>query len=277
MAIEIRFFRDSSVLSRVSYLFTYNGQLLLLNCGTPLTEGHQNFALDSGGLEFASKISSTILTSGSFEYAGALVKLRTAGFKGVLYATQETINVCQAQGLGPEDFAIATVYPGIRKHINADISFELNDPTGDAAPLAIRLYIGDKRVVVLQDLAPPDEQTFRFIKGLSNPHLVILSSSASLSLPKIPFWLANLELNPSQVIINSPSKLLLLVSPGESNQKKLWCYTTWEENEAFVLDSGLPENLSRKTLQQAEMDRLQHYDIDGVSMGEDEVILGSIS
>jgi len=95
MAFEIQFLGGAGTVTGSKYLVTYNGKKVLIDCG--LFQGLKSLRLKNWD-EFPidpSEISCIILTHAHIDHSGYIPRLIKNGFKGKIYSTEATKEVCK--------------------------------------------------------------------------------------------------------------------------------------------------------------------------------------
>lgn len=95
MAFEIQFLGGAGTVTGSKYLISYNGKKVLIDCG--LFQGLKSLRLKNWD-EFpldASEINCIILTHAHIDHSGYIPRLIKNGFKGKIYSTDATKEVCK--------------------------------------------------------------------------------------------------------------------------------------------------------------------------------------
>ena len=93
--MEIQFLGGAGTVTGSKYLVTHNGKSILIDCG--LFQGVKSLRLKNwDGLPMdASKLDAVILTHAHIDHSGFIPRLVQKGFRGKIYATAATIDLCR--------------------------------------------------------------------------------------------------------------------------------------------------------------------------------------
>ncbi|MDH4468967.1 MAG: MBL fold metallo-hydrolase [Bacteriovoracaceae bacterium] len=94
MSFEIQFLGAAGTVTGSKYLLSYNGKKILIDCG--LFQGLKNLRLKNWDnfLVKPSEIDGIILTHAHIDHSGFIPRLIKEGFRGKIYATFATQDVC---------------------------------------------------------------------------------------------------------------------------------------------------------------------------------------